>query len=167
MNKTDYISLIVKLIGLNILLICLLVTANKEIKGLKYENDLIFTSYQEQLTKVEILEKEKSMYAIAGELYDIEPELLEAIERLETGHFTSLNYKNLMNSWGAYDSKNKVFITYDSHDQSTMELARTLRFHYFDEGLDTIEKISVVFCPNDSEHWAQQVNSIYKSLKGD
>ena len=98
----------------------------------------------------------------AGDAYNIDPKLLEAIERLESGHYTSSVYKTMNNSWGAMDGDD--FMYFDSPDESTMALARCLRTYYFDEGYDTIEKISKKYCPVNAEHWAEQISAIYSEL---
>jgi hypothetical protein len=103
----------------------------------------------------------KEVYELAEEIYGIEAELLEAIERLETGHYTSDVYKAKNNTWGArYNGEYKSF---DSHKQSTLELARCLRFNYLNEGLTTLTEIGARYCPNDPK-WASKVNSIYLEL---
>ena len=99
---------------------------------------------------------------IASEIYSVEPQLLEAIERLETGNYTSEIYHNNNNTWGAFDGVN--YLEFDSELQSTIELARTLKFNYIDMGLDTIEEIGEKYCPND-ENWALKVKQIYEVLK--
>lgn len=103
----------------------------------------------------------KDILQIAGDIYGIDPKLLEAIERLESGHYTSEKYKTLNNTWGAYDGVE--YKSFESHEQSTMELARTLKWYYADEGLDTIELIGTKYCPDDPE-WASKVRDIYNEL---
>lgn len=117
----------------------------------------------EKLEKEAAEPKEIDILKYAGELYDIDPKLLEAIERLESGNYTSNLYLTKNNTWGAYDSRNKCFYTFDSHEQSTIELARSLRFNYYNKGLDTLEKIGAVYCPDDSS-WPAKVREIYEGL---
>lgn len=100
-------------------------------------------------------------YEIAEEIYNVDKYLLMAIETLETGHFKSENYLKNNNTFGA--NVGNGYFYYDSHEQSTMELARLLRFSYFNKGLDTLEKINPVFCPTDSQ-WHVKVQKIYNEL---
>ena len=108
------------------------------------------------------VEEEIDIHKKAGDAYNIDPKLLEAIERLETGHYTSDVYSSFNNTWGAMNGDE--FLYFDSPDESTMALAKCLRAYYFDEGYDTIEKISKKYCPVNAEHWAEQVNAIYSEL---
>ena len=140
------------------------IIANVNYKKLEKENITLKSDYSELLTRYNELDQEKSIYTIAGELYNIEPELLQAIEILETGHYTSDLYKNKNNTWGAFDGNTYKY--FDSPEQSTVELARTLRKYYLDKGLVTLTEIGKVFCPNDPE-WPAKVNKIYLQLKGE
>lgn len=135
--------------------------ANIELfEQVKAENDELKERVEELESQPE---PEIDILQLAGELYDIDPKLLEAIERLECGNYTSTLYLEKNNTWGAYDSINGVYYTFDSREQSTMEFARSLRFNYFNHGLDTIEEIGAVYCPG-SDTWAQKVRQIYEQL---
>ena len=133
-------------------------------KELKAEIQKIELAAAKKLTtKTKTAKKEEpTILEKAGDTYNIDPKLLEAIERLESGHYTSNVYKSMNNSWGAMDGDD--FMYFDSPDESTMALAKCLRTYYFDEGYDTIEKISKKYCPVNAEHWAEQVSAIYSEL---
>lgn len=131
----------------------------KLFEEVKAENDELKERVEELENQPE---PEIDILKYAGELYDIDPKLLEAIERLESGNYTSNIYLTKNNTWGAYDSLNGVYYTFDSHEQSTMELARTLRYNYFNKGLDTLEEIEPIYCPDGN--WAVQVREIYEQL---
>ena len=103
----------------------------------------------------------KEIYELAEEIYGIEAELLQAIEILETGWYTSTLYEAKNNTWGA--RVNGEYKSFDSHKQSTMELARCLRFNYLNQGLVTLTEIGNKYCPDDPE-WASKVNQIYLEL---
>ena len=107
-------------------------------------------------------QEELTRHDYAQMCYGVEAELLEAIERLETGNYTSAMYNDFNNTWGAFDGIE--YKRFDSVEQSTMELARALKFFYFDRGLDTLEEINTEFCPNDKE-WANKVKQIYEEIK--
>lgn len=133
--------------------------ANIELfEQVKAENDELKERVEELENQPE---PEIDILQLAGELYDIDPKLLEAIERLECGNYTSTLYLEKNNTWGAFDGVS--YKSFDSHEQSTMELARTLRLYYYDKGLDTIEEIGSVYCPG-SDTWAQKVRQIYEQL---
>lgn len=100
-------------------------------------------------------------YELAGQIYGVDPCLLEAIEILETGHFTSNIYIFNNNTYGG--KVNGEYLYYTSPLESTMELARLLKYHYFNQGLDTLEEIGAVYCPNSE--WASKVQEIYDELK--
>ncbi|WP_407453517.1 hypothetical protein [Methanobrevibacter sp.] len=105
----------------------------------------------------------KSVYELAEEIYGIEKELIIAIEKLESAHYTSTLYKTHNNTWGAFDGKEYKY--FDSHEQSTLELARCLKYYYLDEGIVTLTEIGKKYCPED-ENWASKVNAIYMELMG-
>lgn len=160
-------EVITKLWGVIILLVVALIISCElykvevdQIQALKQENAILNETLNES-------KKNDNVYYFASKTYDVEIELLEAIERVETGHYVSDLYIDKNNTWGAYDEAKGEYISFDSHEQSTLELARSLRKYYFNEGLNTIEKISKKYCPNNSDHWAKQVRSIYGSLKGE
>lgn len=134
-----------------------------ENESLMKEVDLYRTAYIKQLKKQDVQEL-KNVYQKAEEIYSVEAELLEAIERLETGNYTSDLYASKNNTWGAFDGYE--YISFDSHEQSTVELARTLKFNYIDEGLQTIEEIGTKYCPTD-ENWAIKITQIYEEIKGE
>lgn len=129
-------------------------------KEIEIENER--ASAEKVKEKSKKVKEEIDILKKAGDTYNIDPKLLEAIERLESGHYTSNVYKSMNNSWGAMDGDD--FMYFDSPDESTMALAKCLRTYYFDEGYDTIEKISKKYCPVNAEHWAEQVNAIYSEL---
>ena len=167
---------------LNAVSVCLIVDIKKTQESiLKTQNDIVELQKEiEQAIEKEIeienerasaekvkeeskkVKEEIDILKKAGDTYNIDPKLLEAIERLESGHYTSNVYKSMNNSWGAMDGDD--FMYFDSPDESTMALAKCLRTYYFDEGYDTIEKISKKYCPVNAEHWAEQVNAIYSEL---
>lgn len=167
-------SFAVKIAGSYSDYICKFDGLNKECETLKYENNKLAIRLSNKTDAYEELVKENlalskqletkptdDILQIAGDLYGIDPKLLEAIERLESGHYTSEKYKTLNNTWGAYDGVE--YKSFESHEQSTMELARTLKYYYIDQGLDSVEAIGSKYCPDDSE-WASKVMDIYNEL---
>lgn len=163
--KALILMLFVAIIGSSI---CCMYFDNKEltqeVSKLKDEVKAYQKAYINLSTQREEKEQ-KNIYEYAEKIYGVEAELLEAIERHETGNYTSDVYTENKNTWGAIDGTGyKVF---DSYEQSTTELARALRFYYIDRGLDTIKKIATEFCPIDQEAWVDSVEQIYDGLKGE
>lgn len=153
--------LIVVLVGLSISTTTSHFILTNQVNAMKEDMNELYI--ENQLLTYERNCVELAYYDYAGSIYDIEPELLESIERFETGHYTSDIYKTLNNSWGAFDGIQ--YKSFDSHRQSTIELARTLRLNYFNEGLDTIEEIAAKYCPGDKDNWSESVRIIYEGLK--
>lgn len=141
-----------------------------EVENLHEKYDLLV---REKEAKEEVVEEpnagveetsaDTDILAIAGAEYGIDPKLLEAIERLESGHYTSNLYLTKNNTWGAYNSAIGDFYAFESREQSTMTLAKNLRLYYFDQGLDTLEEIGSKYCPGDPS-WAAKVRSIMEAL---
>lgn len=107
--------------------------------------------------------KDYDVYQVAEETYNVPAVLLKAIEKLETGNYTSELYTTQNNTYGCRTSKG--WCSFDSHEQSTMELARLLAFSYGVEG-DNYDLVAInkVYCP-DSDTWATKVQSIINELE--
>lgn len=133
---------------------------HRQVLALDKRNREIVEEHEKESTTEEI--KEPTRYEIASMVYEIDPYLLEAIERLETGHYKSPVFLNLNNSYGG--RYNGEYLSYDSHLQSTMELARLLRFSYYNNGITDLNEIGKIYCPDD-ETWATKVKEIYNGLK--
>lgn len=128
---------------------------------LTHELDIYKSVYE---NVVEQQPKKESIYEIAERIYNVEAELLIAIEMHETGNYTSeLLYTNC-NTWGAHDGNQ--YKVYSNVEESTLDLARCLRVYYYNYGLTTLEQIATEFCPNDIEGWVADVKQIYKEVTG-
>lgn len=142
-------------------------TQEKALSVLREQNVELSTELENKKKELEELAAKPTgdydIFAIAGDAYEVDSVLLEAICRWESGHFTSKLYKTKNNAWGAYDGKN--WLSFNNPEHSILELARTLRKNYYDRGLDTIEEIAKVYCPNSPESWTNGVKSIYDELK--
>ena len=129
---------------------------NKELEKEKYK----LVSILNEMDAID-LKTEPTRYETASKVYGIDPKLLEAIERLETGNFTSEVFKENNNAYGGrYKGE---YLKYDNHYQSTMELARLLKFSYFNKGITDLYEIGKTYCPDDSL-WADKVMEIYDGL---
>lgn len=155
------INVILVMIGISSMAIIAIVTINadREIHKLKKEKQELMS----ELFKSDIEKnlREPTQYEVAYEVYGIDPKLLEAIERLETGHFTSQIFKENNNAYGG--RYNGEYLVYESHYQSTMELARLLKFKFYNNGITDLNEIGKIYCPDD-EKWADKVQAIYNIL---
>ncbi len=128
---------------------------------IEYVNDL----YESEKANIKTVVAEPNVYIVANKYYGVDMVLLQAIERHESSNYTSDLYKNNKNTWGAKNSDGS-FKTFDSYDESTMELARCLKYGYIKYGLDTIEEIATVYCPDDVDEWVKDVKMLYEEISG-
>lgn len=94
----------------------------------------------------------------AAELKGIDPKLAIAISRLETGNWK--NIKKHYNFGGL--SVNEKPMTFNSEVEG-LERYINLLVWYQEKGMDTPEKMSKVYCPNN-ESWAKQVRQIMEEI---
>lgn len=88
----------------------------------------------------------------------IDPYIAEAICRLETGHGTSRAFKELNNFGGMMGSKGLMsFTTKEEGLEAYIEMLEW----YYEDGLDTIEKIASRYCPHNQEAWISSVQAVY------
>lgn len=151
------------------------------------------TLYQEKVSRGEMertqqLNKQKVINAIANNLggvfvgksryiyaickgYEVNPMLLTAIMRQETGNGTSQVVRNFNNPGGIMlrGSTLKKFATLENGIEA---MARLLKDFYIDEGRITIESIGRKYCPvgakNDpnglNNHWIPNVTTNYNKI---
>ncbi len=111
---------------------------------------------------------QQDIHEQAGAMYNIDPNILRAIERHETGNYTSSVYKMYNNTYGGQipTPQGRYFLRYNSPDESTMALAKLLRNMYYNQGMTTLETIQPVYCPNGeppgpNNSWVRSVSAIY------
>lgn len=139
----------------------LVATKDRSIHYLQNTNDELSVSVIE--LNASLLEDYETIFELAGYSYNIDPILLEAISRWETGHFKSDIYKEYNNAWGAmYQGKPIMF---RNVEHSIIEMARTLRNNYINEGYTTIEQIGTKYCPDTHASWSAGVRSLYEEIK--
>ncbi len=148
------------------------VKSNQALKTMLDLNDTL----QSELTLLQeekaIIKEVEDIFMVASQVYEIEYELLMAISQHETGNFKSYAWNVLHNAGGIMSAKG--LRRYASKEIGVMELARLLRYTYFDNGLDTIEKIQKVYAPvgakndptNLNSQWVLGVRYYYNKLKG-
>lgn len=134
----------------------------KQVLTLEKKKDELYS----ELAEMNVRQAEKEpydIYEIAELVYGVDPVMIQAIERLESNHYRSELFRKTNNTYGG--NINGEYIHYDSREQSTLELARLLKFNYINKGLDTVEKIAEVYCPDTPEEWATQVSAIYGEIQ--
>lgn len=139
---------------------------------LQYLNDDLQNELDFVKSEKAIMREVENIFMVASQVYEIEYELLMAISQHETGNFKSYAWLVLNNAGGIMGAKG--LRTYDNKNMGVMELARLLRYYYFDEGYDTIEKIQKKYAPlvakNDpnglNRYWVSGVTYYYDKLKG-
>ncbi|TWT03673.1 glucosaminidase domain-containing protein [Planomicrobium sp. CPCC 101079] len=106
----------------------------------------------------------------AGKKYNIDPNLLTAIAKHETGNGTSraVNEKNNVAGMMGKDGLR----SYGSVEESIFDMARNLRQNYLDQGKDTIAEIGAKYAPvgaaNDptglNNHWTNGVTRNFNNI---
>lgn len=119
------------------------------------------------------LDKYSCMIYIVAQEYELSHEqslLAVAISQHETGKYTSQAFKNKNNLGGIF--RKGELATFESLEEGINEFVKLLKYSYFENGLDTIEKIGNVYCPvgasNDPHgvniHWIPRVTQYYNEL---
>ncbi|OMF98172.1 glucosaminidase domain-containing protein [Paenibacillus sp. FSL R7-0337] len=114
------------------------------------------------------------VFAAAGAKYGIDPALLAAIAVHETGNGTSPASRNRNNVGGMMRRDGKGLQSFDSIDAGIDAMASNLKRLYFDQGLNTIEKIQKKYAPNGAandptnlnQHWVSGVSKYYRMFGG-
>lgn len=88
----------------------------------------------------------------------VDPLVAEAICRHETGHGTSAAFKEL-NNFGGMTGPNGL-MSFATKAEGLEAFISMLEW-YYDDGLDTIEKIANRYCPDDKEQWISSVSQLY------
>lgn len=103
----------------------------------------------------------KEMFQIAGKVYQVDSDMLLAISKLETSHFTSDLFLKYNNPGGIKDFSNaEGWAKYSTQFEGIMEMARLLRRNYLDQGLFSLEEIGSKYCPDSTDEWVAQVKSL-------
>lgn len=107
--------------------------------------------------------------------HNVDPALVAAITKLETGHGTSSFFLNYNNPGGLMDPKtgSKTPLKFATLEAGYERMVSNLAKNYIDIGLNTIPKIGAKYCPvgaaNDpngtNSHWVPTVTDFYKKIK--
>jgi len=89
--------------------------------------------------------------------YGIPFDVVLAIARLETGHFSSDAYLYGNNVGGL--SVDEVLMTFTTLEEGVECFVENLATYYFDQGLTTPEEIGKKYCPCN-DNWARTVEQI-------
>lgn len=106
--------------------------------------------------------------------YTVNPMLVTAIMKHETGNGTSKMVRNQNNPAGI-STKSGGFVTYKTLDAGILSLIKLLKNYYIDRGLNSIETIGAVFCPISdvrdvnklNSSWIPTVAKYYKEILAD
>lgn len=135
----------------------------------KEQSEPQYLEYIEPINKCELSEIECKIYnkAIEIGLTKEQAYILLAISKHETGRWTSNAFINKNNLGGIMGRDGlKVYNTLDEGIEAFVSL---LKRRYFEQGLDTIEKIQPVYCPlfadndpyNQNQYWLSGVTQFY------
>ena len=135
----------------------------------KEEEEPQYLEYIEPVNKCEMSEVECKIYdkAIENGLTNDQAYILLAISKHETGRWTSNAFIN-KNNLGGIMGRDGLRV-YDTLDEGIEAFANLLKRRYFEQGLDTIEKIQPVYCPlfadndpyNQNQYWLSGVTQFY------
>lgn len=107
--------------------------------------------------EVEFENEYDTMIYQAAEDTVIDPYLAIAISRLETGHYTSNAFVNGYNFGGMTVASGVK--SFESLSDGLEQYISLLEW-YYDNGMDTAEKMQSTYCP-PNEKWDETVNSVY------
>ena len=157
------------LFGLICIMFLSFLLVNNELTALKNERDILIKQNEELTLQVEELSNQtfsrKEMFDIAAEVYRVDPVMLYAIARHETGNFKSRLFVENNNPGGIKDFDSASgWASYGSEFEGIMEMARLIRRGYYNYGLDTPEEIGAKYCP-DGTDWAGAIRRLMKEGK--
>ncbi|MBQ8131551.1 MAG: glucosaminidase domain-containing protein [Bacilli bacterium] len=147
-----------------------IVSVDEEIKNTK--TDEVAMIQEENICKFNEIECKIISKAKEIGLNEEQAFIAVSISKHETGNWTSNAFKNKNNLGGIMCSSG--LRTYNSLDEGIEAFVTLLKNRYFDQGLDTIDKIGPVYCPvgadNDpnglNQYWIPYVTNYYNSYIG-
>lgn len=93
---------------------------------------------------------------------DVDYILAIAISRHETGHYKSIAFEDY-NNFGGMTGRSGL-MKFVNKEEGVEKFISMLQW-YYDDGLDTIEKIQKRYCPPEGDQWIASVSTIYKELQ--
>lgn len=157
------------LFGLICVMLLSFLLVNNELTALKNERDILIKQNEQLTLQVAELSNQtfsrEEMFDVAAEVYRVDPTMLYAIARHETGNFTSRLFVENNNPGGIKDFDSASgWASYGSEFEGIMEMARVIRRGYYNYGLDTPEEIGAKYCP-DGTDWAGAIRRLMKEGK--
>lgn len=157
------------LFGLICVMLLSFLLVNNELTALKNERDILIKQNEQLTLQVAELSNQtfsrEEMFDVAAEVYRVDPVMLYAIARHETGNFTSRLFVENNNPGGIKDFDSASgWASYGSEFEGIMEMARLIRRGYYNYGLDTPEEIGAKYCP-DGTDWAGAIRRLMKEGK--
>lgn len=101
-------------------------------------------------------------FKMASQIYDVDYKLIYAIARLESGNFTSELWYSKHNPGGI--TSGSGWASFSNDFEGILEMTRMIKYHYINKGLDTVDKISRVYCPSTAEDWSYKVTTIMAEI---
>lgn len=155
--------------GLFSIMIISFLLMSSELTILQNERESLIEQNEQLTLQVEELSNQifsrEEMFDIAAEVYRVDPVMLYAIARHETGNFKSKLFIENNNPGGIKDFDSASgWASYGSEFEGIMEMARLIRRGYYNHGLDTPEEIGPVYCP-DGTDWAGAIRRLMKEGK--
>lgn len=132
----------------------------EEIENIKCERTVEEKEIEEEVSYDKLDTVGKLHYK--AELNGLDPYLVEAISRVETGHFNSNAFLNHNNFGGLTGSQGVM--SFDTYEEGLDAYIKTLVW-YKSDGLETVEEIAGRYCPVNKDNWIVMVNSVYKEIK--
>ena len=157
------------LFGLICVMLLSFLLVNNELTALKNERDVLIIQNEQLTLQVAELSNQtfsrEEMFDVAAEVYRVDPVMLYAIARHETGNFTSRLFVENNNPGGIKDFDSASgWASYGSEFEGIMEMARLIRRGYYNYGLDTPEEIGAKYCP-DGTDWAGAIRRLMQEGK--
>lgn len=157
------------LFGLICVMLLSFLLVNNELTALKNERDILIKQNEQLTLQVAELSNQtfsrEEMFDVAAEVYRVDPTMLYAIARHETGNFTSRLFVENNNPGGIKDFDSASgWASYGSEFEGIMEMARVIRRGYYNYGLDTPEEIGAKYCP-DGTDWTGAIRRLMKEGK--
>lgn len=126
-------------------------------------------SYDEMVRKVNAILANRPMRGLgktivdAGLQYNVDPYFIAAIAIHESG--AGQNMINTNNPFGRR-AKGGGWMAWNSFEEAIYNQANYLSYRYLDRGLNTIEKISRVYCPPTAADWARKKHATTSQIAG-
>lgn len=149
------------------------IATQEEQQTTQEENTTTIEETQQENTLNFEYQQEKDIYTKALEIGATHEQALVmiSISRHETGHWTSDAFLNKNNFGGIMCNNATQIKKFNSYDEGLEAFVTLLKYNYFDNGYNTIEKIGARYCPigaendpnNLNQYWVGGVTNFYNN----